>query len=64
MKNATKYITKKFEKQIMDKKKTIYPHLTCAKGNAKPKVNARRLELPRYPARWAATWVADICAVP
>ncbi|KAH7694271.1 hypothetical protein AAVH_38686, partial [Aphelenchoides avenae] len=29
-KNAALYITKKFEQQIKDKQKLIYPHLTCA----------------------------------
>ncbi|KAH7722137.1 guanine nucleotide-binding protein G(z) subunit alpha isoform 1, partial [Aphelenchoides avenae] len=29
-KNASVYIAKKFEKQIEDRQKIIYPHFTCA----------------------------------
>lgn len=31
-KNASAYVKKKFEKQIMDQTKNIYTHFTCAKG--------------------------------
>lgn len=33
-KNASTYIIKKFEQQIVDKTKLIYPHLTCATGKS------------------------------
>lgn len=30
--NGSYYIAKKFEKQITEKSKVIYPHFTCATG--------------------------------
>lgn len=42
-KNASVYLIRKFEKQIRDRQKLVYPHLTCAKGRAVPSVASIRI---------------------